>query len=267
MSYPTRRGGSETLSKKIASYLATKNQSFVQLNQKVTAIEQVFTYYSIPEDYLGKEIPSTAKRTEKDGVVWIEIDGASPNRKEVRYPTVKVIANSSQTPKYEYGHVISTLPLPVLRTVSLRDAGLNILQKNALRALDYGFSVKIALRFKSPWWTDKLKITGGQSFTDLPTRTIVYPSYGVDSNTPSNVLIASYSWSSDASRLGALASNPDKAALEELVLRNLAEAHYGVNDSTEITYEFLKGELADGENIHVKDWNSDEYTMGQSLAW
>ena len=213
------------LSKKMEAYI-TKQGISIQFKNRVTAIGQSSTIIQDPKSMEPKEISC-----------------------------VSVTVNGSDT--ILYPHVISTLPLPVLRTVNLNGAGLNVLQKNALRALNYGPSVKIGVLFKSDWWTTKLGIVGGQSFTDLPIRTIVYPSYGVDSDTPCKVLIASYCWTTDAYRLSALGSIKDQEVLKELVLRNLAEAH-GRVDST-ITYEYLKGEFV---AMDVKDWNVDEYTMG-----
>ncbi|KAG2151137.1 uncharacterized protein EDB93DRAFT_295054 [Suillus bovinus] len=156
-----------------------------------------------------------------------------------------------------YSHVISTIPLPCLRTIDLSGAGLNVMQKNALRKLQYGPSIKIGVRFTSAWWTDLFNIVGGQSFTDLPIRTIVYPSYGVDSASPSTVLIASYCWTNDAERLGALIGTGKEEYIEqlkELVLRDLAAVHKG-----EATYEFL---LSQYKDMHAWDWNYDPLTMG-----
>ncbi|KAI6141922.1 hypothetical protein BKA82DRAFT_961792 [Pisolithus tinctorius] len=167
-----------------------------------------------------------------------------------RVTAIRLINNESRI----YSHVISTLPLSVLRTIDMKDAGMNVKQRNALRQLQYGPSVKIAIRFKESWWTTKLDIVGGQSFTDLPIRTIVYPSYGVGSNTPSTVLIASYCWTTDAERLGSLAMAGQNEVLKELVLRNLANAH-----GDPITYEFLCNQFLD---MHVKDWTYDAQTMG-----
>ncbi|KAF8554373.1 amine oxidase [Imleria badia] len=158
---------------------------------------------------------------------------------------------------HNYSHVISTLPLSVLRTVNLSRAGLNVMQKNALRSLGYGALTKIAILFKSNWWTTKLGIMGGQTFTDLPICSIVYPSHGVDSGTPSKVLVASYSWKSDANTLGSLATLKSREVLLDLVLRNLAEIHKGLHP--DVTYAYLKEEVVD---MHVKDWGCEEYALG-----
>ena len=256
--YLTRhRGGTETLSKKIREYLDSKGSS-IQYNKRVTAIRERIVPISFPRAYRRKKIPSDATKTRSDsGVIVVESD--QKDNIKLDHQHMEVTVNGSQTE--HYGHVISTIPLTVLRTIDLREAGLNTMQKNALRALDYGASTKIAVLFKSDWWYQKLGIVGGQSFTDLPLRTIVYPSYGVDSGTPSKVLIASYTWTTDASRLGALALGRERQVLKELVLRNLAEAHYGVNGNEEVDYDFLVNEY---EDMHVKDWNIDEYAMGAS---
>jgi monoamine oxidase len=170
------------------------------------------------------------------------------------------VSVQGETGSRTYSHVISTIPLPGLRKIDLTDAGLNVMQSTALRKLQYGPSIKIGMRFKSTWWTDKLGIVGGQSFTDLPVRTIVYPSYGVDSSSPSKVLIASYCWTNDAERMGSLIGTGQTEydeQLKELVLRNLAEVH-----GPEITYKFLVDEYVE---MHAWDWNHDPLTGGESV--
>ncbi|KAG0694123.1 hypothetical protein DFH29DRAFT_1035290 [Suillus ampliporus] len=172
---------------------------------------------------------------------------------QVGTSAMEVSVRGESTPR-TYSHVISTIPLPGLRTIDLTGAGLNVMQKNALRKLEYGPSIKIGIRFESAWWTDRFGIVGGQSFTDLPIRTIVYPSYGVDSSSPSTVLIASYCWTTDAERLEALINTGKeefKEQLKELVLRNLAEVH-------NVPYIFLVDQFKD---IFSWDWTNDPLTM------
>ncbi|KAG1869401.1 hypothetical protein DFJ58DRAFT_765921 [Suillus subalutaceus] len=154
-----------------------------------------------------------------------------------------------------YSHVISTIPLPSLRTIELGGAGLNVMQKNALRKLQYAPSVKVAMRFQSAWWTELFDIIGGQSSTDLPIRTIIYPSCGAESSTPSTVLIASYCLTNDAERLGALINTGKieyEEQLKELVLRNLAEVH-------NVDYNFLLDQYVD---MHAWDWSDNPLVMG-----
>ena len=130
-----------------------------------------------------------------------------------------------------YSNVISTIPLPVLRTLYLSNAGLSPMQSNALRELDYGPSVKVGMQFATAWWTtgktisgQPLNIVGGQSYTDRPLRTIVYPSFGNALQGQTTTLIASYTWTADATRLAALVER-DPKRLENLVLVQLAEIH------------------------------------------
>ena len=90
-----------------------------------------------------------------------------------------------------------------MRTLDLTQVGRSIMQSNALRQLQYGPSIKIGIQFTEPWWTTgdvkdgkPIGIVGGQSFTDPPIRTVVYPSYGVNTpgSAPFSVLIASHCW-------------------------------------------------------------------------
>ncbi|KZV60672.1 FAD/NAD(P)-binding domain-containing protein [Peniophora sp. CONT] len=127
-----------------------------------------------------------------------------------------------------FSHVISTIPLPVLRTIDLSGAGLSPMQSNALRELNYGPSVKVGMQFRTAWWTlandkdgNQLNIVGGQSFTDTPLRTIVYPSFGDDT-------------------------------LKELVLRELANIH-------NVELSFLRDQLID---TFPWSWSQDPFTMG-----
>ncbi|KAF9560294.1 amine oxidase [Agrocybe pediades] len=162
----------------------------------------------------------------------------------------------------KYSHVISTLPLPVLRTIDLSGSKLSLIQENGLRQCQYGPSIKIGMLFSEPWWTtgndkdgEPIKIVGGQSYTDLPIRTVVYPSYGAYTDEPSRTLIASYCWTNDAERLGSLIGTGAptyEAQLETLVLNNLALVH-------NVTYDYLKSRLW---SMHSWDWNHDPLTMG-----
>ncbi|KAG8988894.1 hypothetical protein FRB93_003919 [Tulasnella sp. JGI-2019a] len=140
--------------------------------------------------------------------------------------------------KKEYDHVITTIPLTTLRTLDIDNARLNFKQKTALRILQYGPSIK-----------------GGQSYADRCIRAVVYPSYGLpDAVDPTAVLIASYCWTHDAVRMGALINAGPEAdmRLKDLVLRDLAVIH-------NLDYEFLAG-------LYVEhfafDWTHNPLTQG-----
>jgi monoamine oxidase len=177
-------------------------------------------------------------------------------------------ANSTMTvtaagKQHTYSHVISTLPMPNLRIIDLSGSKLDVVQTNALRESDYGPSIKVGIQFNETWWTtgqDKdgksFNIVGGQSFTDLPIRTVVYPSYGVYSKTPSTTLIASYCWTYDAERLGALIGTGQKEfddQLKALVLKDLAAIH-------NVDVSYLSERFKD---IFSWDWNHNPLTGGK----
>ncbi|KAF9648704.1 hypothetical protein BDM02DRAFT_3260885 [Thelephora ganbajun] len=133
-------------------------------------------------------------------------------------------------------------------------------QRSAIRELQYEPAVKVGIKFSCPWWETELpqRIHGGQSYTDLPLRTIVYPSYphGVTPDKMSKVLIVSYSWVQDAERLGALINNDGTAQPEliELVFRDLAAVHG-------VTVEWLQNFYKTGDYF-AWDWLRNPLTMG-----
>ena len=63
-------------------------------------------------------------------------------------------------------------------------------KQEAFRRVHYIGATKIALIFQRPFWEDDDIFEGGRTFTDLPSRSIYYPSHGFDSGL--GVLIASY---------------------------------------------------------------------------
>ncbi|KAG8985254.1 hypothetical protein FRB90_004851 [Tulasnella sp. 427] len=174
---------------------------------------------------------------------------------------IRVHVEGEATPR-DYGHVISTLPLPVLRSLDIADAGLDVMQTNALRQLQYGPSEKIGVKFRTQWWRTGMdldgtpfNIVGGQSFSDCVGRTVVYPSYGIPGHAPeSTVLIASYSWTEDALRLGSMISAGGllKNQVKDLVLRDLAKIH-------NVPYDMLNEEY---EDHFGWDWTHDPLTQG-----
>ena len=179
--------------------------------------------------------------------------------------TVTATNNGVPGVQYQYPHVISTLPLTVLRSTNMDNAGLSPMQSNALRELNYGPAIKIGMQFKTAWWTlakDKdgipLNIVGGQSYTDRMIRTIVYPSFGDVLDGKTTTLIASYCWTEDASRFGALIGNNstfpgDDQFLQNLVIRELAVIH-------NVEEDFLRDQLIDTMSW---SWEHDPYTMGK----
>jgi len=162
--------------------------------------------------------------------------------------TVEKKYGSEKTSKtYGYDHVVSTLPFGVLRSIDTAGLDLSQEKREAIRVLAYDNSCKVGIYFENRWWQDESAahpITGGQSSTDLPSRTIVYPSYG-DANSP-GVLIASYTWVQDADRMSAL-SHEERL---EVCLRDLEEIHGPIVRKQRIvdsfSYSFYHDEFSQG---------------------
>jgi len=159
---------------------------------------------------------------------------------------------------HNFSHVICTIPLPVLRVIDLSNAKLTTMQSNALRMLNYTQAVKVGLQFKTAWWTTgtdkagrRLNIVGGQTYTDRPLRTVVYPSYGDVEAGKTTTLIASYCHAEDGQRLSALV-NKDTKRLSQIVLKELADIH-------NMELDFLQSELI---NTFAWSWSDDLHTMG-----
>lgn len=156
-----------------------------------------------------------------------------------------------------YSTVFSTASLACMQRMDLRGLELHPSQKDALRSLRYDASCKVAIRFQSPWWVTKCGITGGGSAsTDLPVRTVVYPSNNPEA-TKSAVLMVSYTWSQDAQRVGSLISRDGQGVddeLKELILQNLVRLHAPFVD-----YTYVKSQVLE---LHAYDWYSDPNTSG-----
>lgn len=93
---------------------------------------------------------------------------------DVQHHCMKISIHGTPNPK-NYSAVISTVPLPRLSLMDLTGVSINdnYAQWSAIRELQYGPATKIGIKFSSPWWeTLPRPIHGGQSFTDLPLRTM-----------------------------------------------------------------------------------------------
>ena len=127
--------------------------------------------------------------------------------------------------------------------------------QQAIQSLQYGPSVKVAMRFLTRWWETVQNHQGGVSRTDRPTRIVVYPSYGI--NTDAATMIVSYTWTQDASRNAAFVkgSVADKV-LRDSILSDLAEMH-------EVQYEWLVGQYRDH---HAWSWDNSEFSVGAFMT-
>lgn len=163
-------------------------------------------------------------------------------------------------PRTGYDTVFNTTTLGCLGRMDLRGLELHPSQKDAIRSLHYDESAKVALKFKYPWWIVDCGIRGGVGSTDLPLRTCVYPSYNLDDGRDKPaILLASYTWAQDATRMGSLVDRQPQPEgedeLVELILRNLARLH-----AEHVSYDQIKDAFT-GE-FHAYAWSHDPNTAG-----
>ncbi|KDQ59033.1 hypothetical protein JAAARDRAFT_192592 [Jaapia argillacea MUCL 33604] len=164
------------------------------------------------------------------------------------------------TTTYTYDHVISTLPFGCLRMVDTSKCGFSWDLQTAIRALRYDDAAKFAIKFTTRWWELPAygSQKGGVSSTDRPTRTVVYPSYGIGGNDGASIIV-SYTWSQDALRFGSFIDRqqtvhlPDEARLLDVILKDLADMH-GITD-----YTYLP-KLVD--KYHAYHWYSEPNAAG-----
>ncbi|KAK7047644.1 hypothetical protein VNI00_006412 [Paramarasmius palmivorus] len=195
--------------------------------------------------------PQYSKRVTK-----IEPSYTSPPLPQIRPLSVSYTTGTTTHSK-SYDYVISTIPLSVLRYVDVDRCNLSYAQREGMRTLRYGSSCKIGIKFTSRWWQNlgTGSIIGGQSKTDRVIRTAVFPSYGIADPKADAVMIASYTWSQDALRVGGLCSgrdHPNEQFLIDHMLEDLAVLHG-------VTYQFLKKECQDW---FAFDWYANPFTLG-----
>jgi monoamine oxidase len=124
-------------------------------------------------------------------------------------------------------YAICAIPFSVLRHVEVLTPFSREKQK-AIRQLNYSASTKILFQVRDRIWETTDGIFGGATVTDLPIRRLNYPT--PDPSTRRGVLLASYTWSQDAARWGAM--DPE-TRLEE-ALEDVSRIHPGVRDVYEV---------------------------------
>ena len=98
--------------------------------------------------------------------------------------------------------------------------------QQAVQSLQCEPPVKVAMRFSTRWWTTLQNHRGGVSRTDRPTRIVVYPSYGIDTDTAT--MIVSHTWTQDAPRNAAFV----KGSVADKMLRDSTLAPAGSGAAT-----------------------------------
>ncbi|KAA8645834.1 hypothetical protein EYZ11_011931 [Aspergillus tanneri] len=174
-----------------------------------------------------------------------------------------IIVHCAEGEPQPYATVFNTTSLGCLQRMDLTELELHPTQKDAIRCLHYDHSVKVAIKFRHPWWRTKCGIVeGGVASTDLPLRTCVYPSYNIhDSEDEPAVLLVSYTWAQDATRVASLVKNeahpqPDPdCALMQVILYNLWLLHCNNIKSVEdIKEEYMEH--------HAYSWSDDPDMAG-----
>ncbi|MCJ1270029.1 hypothetical protein MMC22_009922 [Lobaria immixta] len=186
------------------------------------------------------------------------------NKEEIHSIKVGIERQEEGLYHKNYAAVFNSTTLGAMQRMDLTGAQLNLGTKQAIRTLNYGASCKVGIRFCKPWWilAPHHIDGGGQGKSDLPLRVCVYPSYNIeDDPSKPSVLLCSYTWEQDASRIGALISknSPEgEKMLKKLLFHNLALLH-----STSATYEKVYKTIEDSYiTHHAYDWYKDPHSVG-----
>ena len=124
-------------------------------------------------------------------------------------------------------YAVCAIPFSVLRHVDVLKPFSREKQR-AIRQLNYSASTKILFQVAERVWEADDGIFGGATVTDLPIRRLNYPT--PDPTTSRGVLLASYTWSQDAARWGAM---DEETRLEE-ALDDVVQIHPRVRDVYEV---------------------------------
>ncbi len=124
-------------------------------------------------------------------------------------------------------YAICAIPFSVLRHVEVLKPFSREKQR-AIRQLNYSASTKILFQVRERVWESEDGILGGTTVTDLPIRRINYPT--PDPSTSRGVLLASYTWSQDAARWGAM---DEETRLEE-ALEDVSKIHPRIREVYEV---------------------------------
>ncbi|MCA1055536.1 flavin monoamine oxidase family protein [Rossellomorea aquimaris] len=144
--------------------------------------------------------------------------------------------------RYTGDYAIVTMPFTVLQFVDIVPYDSVSFKKwQAIREVNNIQAVKIGIEFKSRFWE---KMGYGNITSDLPLKFTYIPSHGIGSDGP-GVLLASYSWGSDAVLWNSLS---DKE-LVRLVLKDLAKIYGNI-----VYTEFLQAVWF--------NWGQNPYSAG-----
>ncbi|RGP71959.1 hypothetical protein FSPOR_3074 [Fusarium sporotrichioides] len=230
---------------------------------------------------IAKRMAAKAKKRVEFNTRVQSIDAQVPLRRERRpdeYTGMKIKTtrtdpktNKVENKEREYFAIFNSTTLAALQRMELRDAGLSWGTKQAIRALGYGASSKVGMKFRTAWWQkEPFNIKqGGVSRTDLPLRVCVYPSYNIKDNEGDKwdpekpaVLLCSYTWGQDAQRIGSLCSRDtpnNEEELKRLMIHDLARLHARKEYPFKKLVKLLEEQYIDH---HGYDWYRDQHMSG-----
>lgn len=171
--------------------------------------------------------------------------------------TLRYDVKGSKEETEEFDYVVCAIPFSLLRTIDIKPFFCN--QKmQAIRELNYYNALKSAFLCKQRFWevnADYGRMNGGFSTTDLPIRSIFYPTdhlYCMDETgcTPNEpgVLMAAYNIGLDAVRVGAF----DDKQRFAYIKRNVEEVHG-------LTEGYLNKLVSEHKTVN---WNEEPYAKG-----
>lgn len=220
-----------------------------------------------------KELIEMPNWPEGSGVPGIKIITSRPVTAMSETADKSAISVTTTGPKGEspsttdYSTVFSTTAMAPLRRIDIEGLQLSDKVLTGIRSLSYDRATKVAIKFASPWWT----LVGGVSSTDLPISNVVYPSWNDGPDKPA-VLMVSYSWAQDATRMGALVpdyTKTDPSIDDEVVsvcLHALVKLFSKADPKTiaanvpvPITLDFLKQQYV---THHAFAWSHDPLQGG-----
>lgn len=144
-------------------------------------------------------------------------------------------------------HVILTVPTPCLRTVDFSPM-LPHAKRKMIRELYFDSAAKVLLSFDERFWETRDHIWGGGSLTDQASRMIYYPSHGFGEE--SGVMLASYTWETEARGWGAL--NDEQRI--KYALDGVAKVH-----GDYVRKHFIAG--------HSVNWDASPFAMGEAAMF
>lgn len=205
----------------VLSYTGVYDLAFIEMLLDNFSFDDT-TAWSAMDGGTARVAQEMANRVPREKVTM----GASVFRVEEKGDRTVVhyrFGDGNLTESAEFDRVIITVPFSVLRFIDTPRSW-SAQKYEAIRMLKMTNAVKVALGFRSRFWEKpgphSQRMAGGQSNTDLPVRSVVYPSFGIDQPGPAYIL-ASYCWQNDADKF----SHLTQEQMFEACLRHVVELH------------------------------------------